>query len=277
MSCATKTVDVNSFDFISRFIREKSAIVLNPQKAYLVESRLAPLLTKFGLDSIEALVRELQNPGARDLRREVVEAMTTNETSFFRDLHPFHALQDQILPELIERRRSQRRLRFWSNACSSGQEPYTIAMLIRDNFPLLDRWQLEILGTDICTQMLDRCRQANFNQTEVNRGLPMQMLMKYFSRRGTQWVAKRELRECLDFRCLNLIEPWPNLPKMDVIFLRNVLIYFDTDVKRQILEKIRRTLQPDGYLFLGGGETMMNLSKAFTRDRIGQATCYRPA
>jgi chemotaxis protein methyltransferase CheR len=276
MSCATHTVDVKSFDFISRFVREKSAIVLDLHKAYLVESRLAPLLNKFELGSIEALVRELQKPTSGELSREVIEAMTTNETSFFRDLHPFNALKDQVLPPLIERRSGQRQLRIWSNACSSGQEPYSIAMLMRESFPALDRWQVEILGTDICSQMLQRCREGTFNQTEVNRGLPMQMLMKYFSRRGTQWVADRALGDCLQFRLLNLIEPWPVLPKMDIVFLWNVLIYFEAETKRQILDKIYRTMHADGYLFLGGAETLMNISKSFRRERIGQATCYRP-
>ena len=158
--------------------------------------------------------------------------MTTNETSFFRDVHPFDALRDTLLPELIERRATERSIKIWSAACSSGQEPYTIAMLIRENFPALAAWRVEILGTDLSTEVLDRAREGRYAQLEVNRGLPAPMLVKYFEHHGASWVVKPDLKRGIDFRPMNLITPWPAMPRFDFVFLRNVLIYFDRATKQ---------------------------------------------
>lgn len=279
MSTATATGSTDkAFNYISKMVLEASAIVLDVQKAYLVESRLAPIQRANGYSSLAELVEELKKVTSRSLRQEVVEAMTTNETSFFRDIHPFDAMKAQIVPELIKKRSGEKKLTIWSNACSSGQEPYTLAMLLRENFPELRNWKVELIGSDLDTQILEKAQSGVFNQTEVNRGLPMQLLLKYFERAGLHWKIKDEIREMVTFRQLNLVEPFPvSMPKLDIIFLRNVLIYFSVETKEEILTKARRLLQDDGYLFLGGGESIMNLDVKFNREQMGKAVCYRPA
>jgi chemotaxis protein methyltransferase CheR len=273
----TATIETQTFDFISELIRKKSAIVLEKSKGYLVESRLAPVAREFGFDNLEVLVAELRKPTSHALVQKVVDAMTTNETSFFRDLHPFQALKSTILPDLIEKRGRQRTLNIWSNACSSGQEPYTLAMSIKEHFPELASWRVKLIGSDLSSKILARAMEGVFTQTEVNRGLPMQFLLKYFVKDGIQWRIADDLRKMIEFKPLNLIEPFPSsLPKMDVVFLRNVLIYFSPETKTAILNKVHATLAPDGYLFLGGAETTMNLSVRFEKQLIGSAVCYRP-
>ncbi|MCZ7527731.1 MAG: protein-glutamate O-methyltransferase CheR [Acidimicrobiia bacterium] len=265
------------FDYIRELVRNRSAIVLDPGKEYLVESRLVPLARSEGLESIADLVSELRNgSGAGRLATQVVEAMTTNETSFFRDVHPFEALRSAVLPDLLKKRSGERALTIWCGAASSGQEPYSIAMTIKEHFPELGGWSIRFLATDLSTEMLEKARAGRYAQIEANRGLPAHLLVKYFERRGTGWQVKDELRGMVDYRPLNLIEPWPSLPRCDLVFLRNVLIYFDVETKRAILEKIRQVLRPDGYLFLGAAETTMNIHDGFERVPIDRAGCYRP-
>lgn len=269
------SLDSDSFGFVCNLVRTKSAIEIEPSKAYLVESRLAPIARERGLASLRELVAEMRRPGKQDLSRQVVEAMTTNETSFFRDIHPFEALKSQLLPELIARRSRERTLTIWSNACSSGQEPYTIAMILREHFPAIAGWNIRIIGSDLSSQILARARSGLFNQTEVNRGLPANLLVKYFQREGMQWRIKDEIRNMVEFSEVNLVETWPSsLPKMDIVFLRNVLIYFSPETKKTILGKVRNVLHTDGYLFLGGAETTMNLDTSFIRNQVGKAVCY---
>lgn len=265
------------FGFIRTLVRDKAAIVLDAHKSYLVESRLSPIVRAHGLHSFENLVEQLRKPNSGGLVQEVVEAMTTNETSFFRDLHPFEALKRQVLPELIARREKEQKLTIWSNACSTGQEAYTIAMLLREHFPKLATWQVRIIATDICSKVLAKAKSGEFNQTEVNRGLPAQFLLKYFTRQGLKWIINDEIRSMVDFRPLNLVEPWSGIPPTDIVFLRNVLIYFDIQTKQQILSKVHRTLRSDGYLFLGGAESTVGIQCAFTREQAASATFYRPA
>ncbi len=277
MSTTTPSLDPMSFNYLSTFVREKSAIVLEPNKAYLLESRLMPIARQNGLGSLPELVAQLQRPGSQSLGRQVVDAMTTNETSFYRDIHPFDAMKQQIIPELIKARQKDRALNIWSNACSSGQEVYSIAMLLREHFPELASWKLRLIASDLSSSVLEKARAGIFNQTEVNRGLPMQLMMKYFTRNGLQWQVNPEIRNSVEFMECNLIQAWPpQLPKMDIIFLRNVLIYFDPATKTTVLNKASALLRPDGYLFLGGAESTMNLSVSLTRETIGKATCYRP-
>ncbi len=278
MTSATVTASPGmAFEYISKMVLESSAIVLDAQKAYLVESRIAPILRTHGYSSLDDLVAALKQPGSLALKQEVVEAMTTNETSFFRDIHPFEAMKSTIIPELIKNRSAEREINIWSNACSSGQEVYTIAMLLRENFPELNGWKVRLTGSDLDTQILDRARKGLFNQTEVNRGLPMQLLLKYFEREGIHWKLKQEILDMVEFRQLNLVDPFPvSLPKMDIIFLRNVLIYFSVDTKEQILDRCHNHIRKDGCLFLGGGESIMNMSVKFDREQIGKAVCYRP-
>jgi len=263
-----------AFDRIRTLVRDRSAIVLDDGKEYLVEARLAPIAKARGLASIDELSTQL-TAAHPELVEQVVEAMTTNETSFFRDLHPFQALRNHVLPELIKRRERERSLRIWCAACSTGQEPYTVAMLIREHFPQLADWQISITATDLSRVVLDRAREGIYRQLEVNRGLSSAQLVRFFDRSGMDWRLRPEIRNMVRFDTLNLIAPWPALPQADIVFLRNVLIYFDVDVKRQVLGKVRRQLAPDGFLFLGGAETTMNIDGAFERAPFDRAGCYR--
>jgi len=277
MSIAFAPVNTSSFDFLCNFVREKSAIVLEPTKVYLVESRLNPIARENGMSSLDELVAALKKPTSRELARQVIDAMTTNESSFFRDLQPFEALKTVIIPDMLEKRAKERTLNIWSNACSSGQEVYSIAMLLRENFPALGGWKVRLIASDLSTVILKKAQEGAFNQTEVNRGLPMPLLLKYFTKNGLQWQIKEEIRKSIEFREVNLIESWPStLPTMDIVFLRNVLIYFSAETKTSILNKAHRILRPDGCLFLGGAETTMNLDTKFERSSVGKTACYRP-
>jgi chemotaxis protein methyltransferase CheR len=263
------------FDYICKLLHQRSAIALEAGKEYLVESRLNPVAKREGLGSLEALVTKLRAEPFNGLHRKVVEAMTTNETSFFRDLHPFEALKQSIIPELIQQRAAERALNIWCGASSSGQEPYSLAMLVREYFPALATWNLRFIASDLSDEMLARARAGRYTQLEVNRGLPATLLVKYFQKQGLEWQIQEELRRMIEFRNINLAEAWPPLPPLDLMMLRNVMIYFDVDTKKAILGKIRRLLKPDGYLFLGGAETTLNLDDSFVRVQRGIAGCYR--
>ncbi len=268
-------IDAVDFNYVRKLVREQSAIVLDDHKGYLVEARLAPLVRQHGCASIKDLLRGLRDRQPNRLHRQVVEAMTTNETSFYRDRHPFEALKRHILPELIEKRAGTRALNIWCNACSSGQEPYSIAMLLREHFPNLVTWDVRLLATDLSIEILEKAKAGRFSKMEVNRGLPITLLIKYFENEGLEWRIRQMIRERVEFRPMNLIESWPHLSPMDIVFLRNVLIYFDVPTKRTILRQIRHVLKPDGYLFLGTAETTLNLDEAYERVVIEKAVCYR--
>ncbi len=269
------TISTNDFQYISKLVLDLSGIVLEPGKEYLVESRIQPLAKKEGLDSIEDLVMQLRSGPQNGLRSKVVDAMTHNETSFFRDIHLFETLKKFIFPDLIKKREAVRELNIWCGASSSGQEPYTLAMLLRESFPQLQSWKINYISSDISHEMLDRCKKGVFSQLEINRGLPATLMVKYFERHGTEWQIKENLRKMIEFRYLNLSEKWPFMPRMDLVMLRNVLIYFDVDMKKNILNKIQNLLRPDGYLFLGAAETTMNLNASFERMDYKQSGCYR--
>ncbi len=272
---STATLDNTAFEYIRKLVLDKSAIVLQPSKTYLIDARLSPVAKQRGLKDVQELVDKVRVTGDRTLIQAIVEAMTTNETSFFRDLHPFDALKNQLLPELMLKRASERKLTIWSNACSSGQEIYSIAMIIRENFPQLMDWNLTLIASDLSTQILEKARTGIFNQTEVNRGLPMPMLLKYFTKQGLNWQVKEDLRKMVSFKVINLIEAFPMMPRVDIVFLRNVLIYFDPETKTQILKKVQQVIQPDGYLFLGGAETTLGLSTTFQRVQVQKAVAYK--
>lgn len=277
MTTDTGFLNTNDFQFLKTLVHDKSAIVIEENKAYMVESRLLPIVNEFGMSSLTELVTRLREPSARSETQRVIDAMTTNETSFFRDLFPFQALQTHILPEMIVSRSKERAITIWSNACSSGQEVYSIAMLLKDKFPQLATWKVRLIASDLSSVILDKAKQGLFNQTEVNRGLPVPMLVKYFQREGCMWRIKDEIRNMVEFREINLIEPWPaGITNIDIVFLRNVLIYFSPATKAEVLKKVRKAIRDDGYLFLGGVETTMNLDVKFERQAIGKATCYRP-
>lgn len=269
------TLTTADFSYVADLVRRDSAIVLEPGKEYLVESRLMPVARDAGLDSITALVHQLRRGPSPALREQVVEAMTTNETSFFRDVHPFTALADTVLPEIAEARRSHRRLDVWCAAASSGQEPYSVAMLLDELLGSTPGWQPRILATDLATSMLERTRTGIYSQLEVNRGLPVQRLLRHFEREGHQWRAKENLRSMIRTQVINLDAAWPAMPTMDVVLLRNVLIYFDVPTKKRILARVRDVLRPDGYLFLGGAETTLGLDDSYERVQVGRAPAYR--
>lgn len=262
------------FDYIRKLVRDRTALVLSADKHYLVESRLTPIWKDIGLGSMQDLVLRLRANHSSTLHQRVVEALVTTETLFFRDGYPFEALHQSILPQLLSQRQN-RRLNIWSAACSSGQEPYSIAMLIREHFPELSAWHLQLFASDISHQMLDRARAGYYTQHEVNRGLPKLLLKKYFQPQGKGWQLRPEIRRMVTFQPLNLAESWATLPMMDIIFMRNVLIYFELATKRAILTKVRQHLRADGYLVLGGGETTLNLDAAFEPVQFKKTVCFR--
>jgi chemotaxis protein methyltransferase CheR len=265
------------FDFIRKLLRERSAIVLEDGKQYLVESRLAPLVRELKVDSITDLVGLMRAPLANGLllQQQVVEAMVTTETTFFRDAHPFEALRKAVIPDLVQKRRNERRLNIWCAACSTGQEPYSVALTLREHFPELAGWNVRILATDLSRDVLARAREGRYSQIEVNRGLPAALLVKYFRQHGTSWQLHDAMRGMVEFQELNLAGAWPPLPRMDLVFLRNVMIYFEVATKKAILGRMAAVLQTDGYLVLGGAETTFNLNDSFERLEQFKSGFYR--
>lgn len=241
------------FEFVRRFVKDQSGITVDDGKEYLVSSRLAPLVTAHGAADVAELVARVRTRPHSPLGGDVIDALTTNETSFYRDLHPFESLRDTIIPAMIQQRQSSRRLTLWCGASSSGQEPYSIAMLLADHFPELSGWQVSIIATDISPSMLAKAEAGEYSQLEVNRGLPAPMLVRHFTRAGARWRISDRIRSMVRFQRMNLLDRWHTLPQCDLVFLRNVLIYFDNPTKAAILGQIRGKLAPDGYLMLGGG------------------------
>jgi chemotaxis protein methyltransferase CheR len=264
------------FEFLRQLVRKDTGIVLDAGKEYLVETRLAGVVRRHGLAGLPELVAILRARPFDPLREAVKEAMTTNETSFFRDIHPFDALRTQIIPELVKARAAERTLSIWCAAASSGQEPYSVMMLLRQHFPQLADWDVRLLCTDLSTEMIERCRSGRYTQLEVNRGLPAPMLVKWFRRDGAEWVVDPALRQPMELRTMNLIEPWPTMRPVDLVMIRNVLIYFDVETKRQIFGRIRTVLRPDGYLMLGAAETTLNIDDGYERVAVGRSSTYRP-
>ena len=267
------------FDFLCDLVRKESAIVIERGKEYLVESRLAPIARREGLANVGELVQRLVSSPNLPLRGVIVDAMTTNETSFFRDVHPWQALREEILPTLFKARAASRRLNVWCAACSSGQEPYSLAMLLREDFPKeSNSWDIKIAATDLSDTMVNRCREGRFSQLEVNRGLPAAMLMRYFQHEGMDWRMDDSLRKLLDVRIANLVVP-SSLPQMggiDLVMIRNVLIYFDDATKAKILTDIRGRMRNDGYLMLGSSEVTTGATSGFARHQTGKTIYFRP-
>ncbi|MCC3407047.1 MAG: protein-glutamate O-methyltransferase CheR [Microcoleus sp. PH2017_10_PVI_O_A] len=271
-------INIADFDYIRKLVYDRTGVFLSEEKMYLVESRLGMVAKEAGANSISGLVAELKQIKQQrfnQLYESTVEAMMTNETFFFRDINPFEILKISVLPELLKQIQGEGNLNIWCAACSSGQEPYSIAMLLREYFPQLARNQVQILGSDISTAMLKRATSGCYAQHEVVRGLPTALLHKYFQPCGKEWQIKEDLRKAIEFRQINLTEPFGSMPQMDIIFLRNVLIYFDVQTKQSILARARRVLRPKGYLFLGGGETTVNLDPAFELVQFDKGICYR--
>lgn len=261
------------FDIVRTLIRAEAGIVLEAGKEYLVEARISPLARREGFASPNELITKLVGSKG-PLHVKVVEAMTTNETIFFRDIEPFEVLRKEVLPAIMEARRATRRIQIWCGASSTGQEPYSIAMTLLD-MPELASWSIEILATDISTDVLARARNGMYSQLEVNRGLPATHLVKYFEKKGIEWQINQKLRSMVRFEYLNLMKPLPAMTAPDIVFLRNVLIYFDTTDKSAILSRIRGAMRQDGFLFLGAAETTRNLDDRFERLPYSKTGCYR--
>jgi chemotaxis protein methyltransferase CheR len=252
----------DDFDFLAKLLKERSGLVITPDKAYLLESRLMPLARQRNLKGIEDIITKMR---ARDeaLARDVTEAMTTNESFFFRDTKPFDQFRDIVLPLVMTARASKKAFRIWSAACSSGQEPYSLAMLLKEQSQKLNGWHVEIIATDISTEMLEKAKAGLYSQFEVQRGLPIQMLVKYFKKKDESWQIDSSLRALVQFREWNLLKDLRGLGNFDVVFCRNVLIYFDQPTKAGVLENIAKLMPDDGFLYLGGAETVLGISDRF--------------
>jgi chemotaxis protein methyltransferase CheR len=253
----------DEFDFLCKLLKDRSGLVVTREKAYLLESRLLPVARKHGLKSLDELAAVVRARPIGDLVREIVEAMTTNESFFFRDIKPFDQFKSFVLPTLMKARAQRRQIRIWSAACSSGQEPYTLAMMLAEQKAALADWSFEIVATDLSTDILEKAEAGLYSQFEVQRGLPIQLLLKYFKQQGDRWQIEAGLRSRIRFKQFNLLDDPALLGVFDVIFCRNVLIYFDQATKTQVLDRLSRVLAADGYLYLGGAETVLGISERF--------------
>jgi len=251
------------FEFLKKFLKERSGLVLSNDKQYLVESRLLPIARSSKLETLSAVIGVLQKGTNKALETDVVEAMTTNESFFFRDKTPFEHFNDTMLPGLLERRAKTRMIKIWCAAASSGQEPYSLAISLKEAQGKIAGWRTRILGTDLSTEVLDKAKAGLYSQFEVQRGLPIQMLLKYFDQKGDMWQINAGLRAMIEWKKLNLLENFSHLGEFDIVFCRNVLIYFDQQTKSEILSRLARSLPDDGYLVLGAAETVVGLTDAF--------------
>jgi chemotaxis protein methyltransferase CheR len=270
----TVSLSLPDFEFVTQLLLDKAAIRVNASQEYLVRSRLEPLAKQSGLPDLTALVDQLRKQPFGELHKRVIEAMTTNETSFFRDVHPWDALKTVVLPELIKKK-LDRTLRVWSAACSTGQEAYSLAMMLSD-MPALTGYRVQILATDLSRTTLDKGQQGIYSSLEVGRGLPARALAQHFDRVGTSFQVKANLRSMVEWKQLNLASRWPSLPTFDVVFIRNVLIYFGPGTVESVLQNVRTTMHPYGALFLGTTENMLGLNTGFESVTSGKTIYYRP-
>ena len=267
------SIGTREFGFVRDLVRTESAIVLDAGKEYLVESRLLPLARAAGHPDVTSYVAEVALRRQPRTLTAVVEALTTNETSWFRDNDPFTALRTTVLPALAKTR-TRKSLRIWCAACSTGQEPYSVAMTVLDS-PLLADFDVTIVATDLSEEVLEKGRKGEYSQLEVNRGLPAPLLVRHFTREGLNWRISPQLRSKVEFRQLNLLRPYTMLGKFDIVFMRNVLIYFDQATKQDILRRVRQVTAPDGYLFLGAAEMTRGLDDSWEREPAGRSALYR--
>jgi chemotaxis protein methyltransferase CheR len=251
------------YDFLRRLVKERSGLVLGGDKQYLVESRLLPVSRRVAVAGLKGLIEKIRRPGNESLIVEVVEAMATNESLFFRDKVPFDHFRETIMPALLASRAQQRRVRIWCAAASTGQEPYSLAIALKEMGSQLAGWRVDILATDFSLEVLEKAKAGIYSQFEVQRGLPIQMLVKYFTQVGEMWQIAPEIRAMVQFRPFNLLQDCSQLGGFDVVFCRNVLIYFDQQTKVEVLNRIARVLVPDGYLVLGAAETVVGVTSSF--------------
>ena len=263
------------YEYLRKLLKDHSGLDLSADKQYLIESRLLPLSRKCGLPGISELVQKMRN-GSSAIIAQVVEAMTTNETFFFRDKVPFDHFRDSIMPEVIKARAARKSVRIWCAAGSTGQEPYSLAMCLKEMSAALTGWRVEIVATDLSQEVLEKSKAGVYSQFEVQRGLPIQLLMKYFKQTGELWQLNADIRSMVQHRQLNLLHDFSQLGTFDVIFCRNVLIYFDQETKINIFGRLARIMEPDGFLVLGAAETVVGLTDVFKPfpDKRG---LYRPS
>jgi chemotaxis protein methyltransferase CheR len=252
----------DDFDYVSRLLKERSGLVLTRDKAYLLESRLMPLARKRGLKGLDDLMAVLRKRDSA-VEKAIVEAMTTNESFFFRDNKPFDQFRSIVLPNLLKARAHKKAFRIWSAACSSGQEPYSLAMILKEEAARLNGWRIEIVGTDISSDVLKKARSGAYSQFEVQRGMPMTLLVKYFKKKEENWVIDPSIQSMVQFKEWNLLGDLRALGQFDVVFCRNVLIYFDQPTKSKVLHSISQVMPEDGVLYLGGAETVLGISDQF--------------
>jgi chemotaxis protein methyltransferase CheR len=267
-------VNPSDYDYLRKLLKDQSGLDLSVDKQYLIESRLLPLARKVGLPGLPELVQKMKG-GSTALIAQVVEAMTTNETFFFRDKVPFDHFRDSIMPEIIKARAARKSIRIWCAAGSTGQEPYSLAMCLKEMSAALSGWRIEIIATDLSQEVLEKSKAGIYSQFEVQRGLPIQMLVKYFKQTGELWQINPDIRAMVQHKQLNLLQDFSHLGTFDVIFCRNVLIYFDQDTKVNIFNRLARINEPDGFLVLGAAETVVGLTDVYKPfpDRRG---LYRP-
>lgn len=268
---------MNSADlgFLCNLVQSHTGVVLDATKDYLFENRLSGLARAEGTGSISELLDRLRGNGDMSLQQRFVDCMLTKETSFFRDLMPFSALRSVILPELAEARRDERRLVVWSAACATGQEIFSVAIMIREHLPELLGWRLELRASDVSREAVSRAEQGRYGPLEMNRGLPVALLVKYFSQSALEWTVREEVRRMVHFFPLNLVRPWPALPVCDLILLRNVMIYFGSESRRKVLIGAVRLLRPGGYLMLGGAETTVDADLPLQPVFVDKALFFR--
>lgn len=257
-------MNTDVFEKLSGLIKSKSGIVLTPAKTYLLKSRLTPVARSFGFESIEEMVTALRTHGERTrIEGQIIEAMTTNESLFFRDKTPFESFREVMVPHFLEARAPTKRLRVWCAAASAGQEPYSLCITIKELAHKLANWKIDILGTDLSDEILEKARAGIYSQFEVQRGMPIQLLIKYFEQRGDMWQAGAALRSMVEYRRFNLLDRFSSLGRFDLVMCRNVLIYFDHETKADILDRISQILAPDGFLVLGAAETVVGVCSSF--------------
>ncbi len=256
-------MNITDFDIYRDLLKDKSGLIVTQDKSYLLESRLNPVAQEFGLADLNALSMALRGVPDPKLVNAVVEAMTTNETSFFRDTRPFDIFKNVALPYMLQERAHTRRLRMWCAAAASGQEPYTVSMLMKEEGAKLSGWGIDFVATDISNEILEQASNGSYSQFEVQRGLPITLLMKYFEQDNDRWNIVSDIKNMVKYQYFNLLDSMASLGQLDIVFCRNVLIYFDEETKRDVLERMAKQMAPDAFLFLGGAETVIGITDTF--------------
>ncbi|WP_029012028.1 protein-glutamate O-methyltransferase [Niveispirillum irakense] len=264
---------VEDFDMFCTLLRQRSGLVLTSDKAYLLESRLMPVARKWNLKGLDEMAAQVRTKRDEALLRDITEAMTTNESSFYRDQKPFDQFKSVVLPMMLANRQAKKVIRIWSAACSSGQEAYSLAMLLAEEGAKLAGWKIEIVGTDLSGEMVQKAKAGLYTQFEVQRGLPITLLVKYFKQVGDKWQLSDDIRNRVQYREYNLLGDLAPLGQFDIVFCRNVLIYFDQPTKTKVLEAMARQMPPDAVLYLGGAETVLGITEKF-KPMEGQRGLY---